>query len=81
MSINVQAYGAPAEVTLRDYQAVGAAVTPPPPAPPAERTLDRFTPSDRTAAPNTYVNDSLRAAAMRRDAAPPGIDSTPRARA
>jgi hypothetical protein len=79
MSINVQAYGAPARLTLRDYQIAGTAVTPHAPPPPPTKTLDSFTPSDRTAAPNTYVNDSLRNAALRRDAAPPAVGETDRA--
>jgi len=83
MSINVQAYGAPARLTLRDYQIAGTAVTPQVPlqAPPA-KTLDQYTPSDTTAAatnPYSGIMDSLRLAAMRRDAAPPGVAKTDRA--
>ena len=49
MSINVQAYGAPARLTLRDYQIAGTAVTPQAPHAPPAKTLDQFTPSDHTA--------------------------------
>ena len=80
MSMNVQAYGAPARLTLRDYEMAGAAVTPQAPAQPAQPTLDRYTPSDRTAgALNSYA-DQMRLAALRRDAAPPGVGATDRAK-
>src|SRR3954470_14890096 len=75
MSMNVQAYGAPARLTPRDYEIVGRSVTPPAPAEPAPTTLDQYTPSDHKAAANPYANvvDSLRVAALRRDAAAPGV--------
>jgi len=76
MSMNVQAYGAPARLTLRDYQIAGTAVTPQAPPPPPARTLDQFTPSDRTAAAANSYADSMRAAALRRDAAPPAMGET-----
>jgi hypothetical protein len=78
MSMNVQAYGAPARLTLRDYQIASTAVTPQAPHAPPAKKLDQFTPSDRTAAPNSYVTDSLRLAALRRDAAPPAIAESDR---
>ena len=83
MSINVQAYGAPARLTLRDYQIAGTAVTPQVPQTPPAKTLDQFIPSDRTAAPNTYANvaDQMRTAALRRDAAPPGVGEADASRA
>jgi hypothetical protein len=80
MSMNVQAYGAPARLTLRDYEIAGRAVTPPQPVEPAPKTLDRFTPSDRTAAAGNSYADALRVAALRRDAAAPGVGATDAAR-
>jgi len=80
MSINVRAYGAPARLTPRHYEIAGSAVAPPQPQQgAAAQTLDRFTPSDRTAAANPV--DSLRVAALRHDALAPGIDATDRASA
>jgi hypothetical protein len=79
MSMNVQAYGAPARLTLRDYQIAGTAVTPQVPHAPPAKTLDQFTPADRTAAPGNSYADSMRMAAMRRDAAPPALNETDRA--
>jgi hypothetical protein len=60
---------------LRDRRERGRAAQPQQAAP--AKTLDRFTPSDRTAAANPV--DSLRVAALRRDALAPGIDATGRA--
>jgi hypothetical protein len=81
MSMNVQAYGAPARVTLRDYEQAGSAVTPPAPAqPPAAKSADRFTASDRTAAAANSYADAMRVAALRRDAAAPGVGATDRAK-
>jgi hypothetical protein len=80
MSMNVQAYGAPARLTLRDYEQASTAVTPPAQLPPAQQTLDRYTPSDRAAAASTSYADQLRVAALRRDAAAPGVGATERAK-
>jgi hypothetical protein len=79
MSMNVQAYGAPARLTLRDYQIAGTAVTPHAPQAPLPKAFDRFTPSDRTAAAANSYADSMRTAALRRDAAPPAMGETDRA--
>ena len=79
MSMNVQAYGAPARLTLRDYQIAGTAVTPQAPPTPPAKTLDQFIPSDRM--PSSGYADSMRLAAMRRDAAPPKLGGTDAARA
>ena len=76
MSINVQAYGAPARLTLRDYQIAGTAATPEVPQPQPAKTLDQFTRSDRTAAAGNSYADSMRTAALRRDAAPPAMGET-----
>jgi hypothetical protein len=81
MSMNVQAYGAPARLTLRDYEQASAALNPVAPLQPAQQTLDRYTPSDRAAAANTSSADQLRVAALRRDAAAPGVGATDRAKA
>ena len=80
MSMNVQAYGAPARLTLRDYEQASAAVNPHAPVQPAQPTPDRFTPSDRTAAASTSYADQMRLAALRRDAAAPGVAATERAK-
>ena len=81
MSMNVQAYGAPARLTLRDYQIAGTAVTPQAPAHPAAQTPDRFTPSDQKAAALNSYADQMRVAALRRDAAAPGTGATDHAKA
>ena len=78
--MNVQAYGAPARVTPRDYEIAGRAITPAPPVEPVSKGVDRFTSSDRTAAAVNSYADSLRAAALRRDAAAPGVGATDRAK-
>jgi hypothetical protein len=79
MSMNVQAAGAPARVTLKDYELASTAVpAKAPDAPPAK--LDQFTPADRKAAVGNSYADALRVAALRRDAAAPGVAASDRAK-
>ena len=80
MSMNVQAYGAPARLTLRDYEIASSAVTAHAPAQPAPQAVDRFTPSDRTAAASSSYAEQMRAAAVRRDAAAPGVGASEKAK-
>ena len=80
MSMNVQAYGAPARLTLRDYEIAGRVITSQQPLAPAAKSVDRYTPADRTAAAVSSYADGLRVAALRRDAAAPGMSATDQAK-